>query len=181
MLGEDFIREVDKELYPFIKKILGKFWGYTDINKDIEDVLQESWESFFLKYSHRVSNDDEVRALMFTIAKNTAFYHFRKFNRMMIHQDDSQEYASTVHFDGVYEMFLSEDINVVLACLDEKQAFIMKAVMSYEDIHKQEEIVNMIKSDYQKKFGKKLNVALYRKTKERAQKKIRALVQGDKI
>ncbi len=181
MLGEDFIREVDKELYPLIKKILGTFWGYTDIKKEVEDVLQESWENFFSKYGHRVSNDDEVRALMYTIAKNNAFYHLRDVKRMMVHHDGSQEFASSIHFDGVYEMFLSEDINVLLACLNEKQAFIMKAVMNYEDVHKQDKIVSIIKSDYEKKFGKKLNVALYRKIKERAQKKIKALVQGDKI
>lgn len=181
MLGEDFIREVDKELYPFIKKILGTFWGYTDINKEIEDVLQESWENFFSKYSHRVSNDEEVRALMFTIAKNNAFHHFRQLNRMMVYHDDSQVHAPTVHFDGVYEIFLSEDIKTVLAYLDEKQVFVIKAAMTYEDIYKQNEIVDMIKSDYKKKFGKKLNVALYRKIKERAQKRIKALVEGDKI
>ncbi len=181
MFGEDFIKEVNKELYPFIKKILGTFWGYTDINKDIEDVLQESWENFFVKYNKKVSSQEEVRALMFTIAKNTAFYHYRKQNRMMVNHSTNNEYAPTIHPDETYERFLSKDINIVLAYLNDQQAFIIRAAMQYEDIHKQDEIVDMIGSDYKKKFGKKLNVASYRKIKERAQKKIKSIVRGGDV
>ncbi|EAY24128.1 RNA polymerase sigma factor [Microscilla marina] len=180
MFGEDFIKEVNKELYPFIKKILGTFWGYTDINKDIEDVLQESWENFFAKYHEKVSSQEEVRALMFTIAKNKAFYHYRRQNRMMANHSVSNEYAPTIHPDETYELFLSKDIKIILAYLNDQQAFIIRAAMQYEEVHKQDKIVDLIAGDYKKKFGKKLNVASYRKIKERAQKKIKMIVRdGD--
>ncbi|WP_299459284.1 hypothetical protein [uncultured Microscilla sp.] len=171
---------MNKELYPFIKKILGTFWGYTDINKDIEDVLQNSWESFFVKYNEKVTSEDEARALMFTIAKNMAFYHYRHQNRMMVNHSVSHEYAPTIHPDETYELFLGKDINIILAYLNDQQAFIMRAAMQHEDVHKQDKIVDMIAGDYKKKFGKKLNVASYRKIKERAQKKIKMIVRdGD--
>lgn len=181
MLGEDFIREVNKELYPFVKKLLGTFWGYSDIDKDIEDVVQESWESFFLKYNRKVSNENEIRALMFTIAKNTAFYHYRQQNRMMVNHANNTSFASITHPDGTYELFLNKDINVVLAYLNDQQAFVIRAAMQYEDVHKHDKIVDMIADEYKKKFGKKINVASYRKIKERAQKKIRSIVKGDNI
>jgi uncharacterized protein YozE (UPF0346 family) len=118
---------------------------------------------------------------MFTIAKNTAFYHYRKQNRMMVNHSANNEYAPTIHPDETYERFLSKDINIVLAYLNDQQAFIIRAAMQYEDIHKQDEIVDMIGSDYNKKFGKKLNVASYRKIKERAQKKIKSIVRGGDV
>lgn len=181
MFGEDFIKEVNKELYPFIKKILGSYWGYTDINKDIEDVLQESWESFFVKYTKKVNSEDEVRALMFTIAKNMAFYHYRRQNRLMANHATSNEFAPTTHPDETYELFLNKDINVVLDQLNDQQAFVMRAAMEHEDIHKHDKIVEMIADDYEKKFEKKLNVASYRKIKERAQKKIKLIVRGGDV
>jgi len=83
-----FYERHGKKLYNFIRKVL------SDYKDEAEDITQAVWDKWLqLCLSGEKTSDELSAALLFTIGKNKAIEHYRKFNRMSslesIEEDDT--------------------------------------------------------------------------------------------
>jgi DNA-directed RNA polymerase specialized sigma24 family protein len=173
------IKEINKILFPFVKKIIQQGQSEQEWNKDAEDIVQESWRILFEKYPIQSQKSQEARPLLFTIAKNEGYKFLRKNKSKVLHNDN---HINSLSEEKHYEKtFLNEDLSKILSHLSEKYAFIIQKSMEYEQQYSQHEIVKLISNEYTQRFKTLLTIENYRQLKKRAKDSLLYLIKKQNL
>lgn len=175
VMSEETIKEVNKVLYPFIKKILYDSNLNTDLKQNAEDILQETWRKTWEKYPDKRKDINQFRALLFVVAKNEALKSKQKKSKLLSISGKSLETMQTQN--NFYEAFLGQDVEQILKSLPENYAYILQKAGSLEEEYSQEEIVQQITKEYKEKFNSNLTLVNYRQLKRRANQKVLQLLK----
>lgn len=167
IMSESFFIETSKHLYAFVQRLLKGLKNEMEICKDVEDIVQDSWKKLLEKYPELVDDESLLRPLVFVIAKREAFSFRRNFHKKKLEHSLVGEEVLFKSEENAYDLFIGEDMQMILQRLEAVQIFIWNAVLEYEDKFSQKEVVQMISDEYAYRFKKELTIHNYRTIKMR--------------
>ncbi|GAB4398768.1 MAG: hypothetical protein OHK0053_17970 [Microscillaceae bacterium] len=173
------IETINEGLYVFVKKTLIGNILNAELNAEISDVIQNSWMKFLTKYPHLQGVFVEAWALLYRIAKNEALKVLLAKAKTVSESNFPEGAARTP--SNFYDAFMKEDLKRFLELLPPAQAFVFEMAAQYEDTHKQAQVVEIIQSEYQKRFNSVLTLDNYRQLKSRGRENLLNFLRNERI